>query len=68
MIFLHAKYVSCLPSWHVFSRFPIISLWKLYVDMATICPIQLTTYATHMEFDHNWATDIRNILLQNVNG
>ena len=39
-IFLHAKYVSCLPSWHVFWRFPITSLWKFYVGMATICPVQ----------------------------
>ena len=23
---------------------------------------------THMDFDHNWPTDIRNILLKNVNG
>ena len=40
-------------------------IWKLYVDMTTICPIQLTTYVafpiTHVEFDHNWPTDIRNM-------
>ena len=32
--------LSCLPSWHAFLRFPIISIWKFCVDMATICSIQ----------------------------
>ena len=51
---------------------PIINLRQLYVDMATIYPIELTTDVAfpiiHMEFDHSWRTDVRNRLLQNLNG
>ena len=61
-----------------FRVFHIISLWELYVAMTTISstlsdikliqPFPLSDDAVHMQFGHNWPSDIRDIFLYNVIG
>ena len=57
----------------IFKVFPIISLWELYVAMATRVPIQSAQnplyrlspnlMMLYMKFDPNWPTDSRDMLL-----
>ena len=53
-IFLHAKYVSCLPSWHVFEGFPsqvygsFMLTWQPYVQYNWIYNLCSRSHYTHV--------------------